>query len=853
MSRDSVSWLLSSLKVELIRANLSERRFNHVDLRLFGPNATIGILGKICFDFSNNLQHKSISRNEMTSILDWIGYRADKTSLKTFFGQKASTILAAWEALLSTILSREHSAALDVILFIHSSLKDQAPLVTGKWGHGLSNYLRSAPDRAAALINAYPWDQHELDKALRDALSFRFCPPRSWPCVGKYWIFDPDLVQPLVGAGASLKNEDRRFSVDHLVCNFGRPQYQAADVDLLKSLLEAGAVVDEPPDLSRDWAEMSSPIHATDYLLLDGGNSTHNHHLWSLISSYSDRQQTTVTVPGIFEAAQGGHEQLRDYLSARSKPHNSDVRSRILEISLSEASGRGHANVVQSLVQFGIDPNVPTLPRKSTNRRLGIWHPIIRAANNGNVDTLRILVTASTNDIASRWYPYEVEELDILAWRDMERSQLHQTLRLLSTLNLATATRNEILLHALSPHNFGRDYDDIDFGLVNQLLDLGLAALDLRAYADEGTHPLVRAMRKGCGSRALNYLVELDIGVISGLFDTTTVLLFDSARSCHELNTMMKFLSEKVEGFKAYVQENSSSFLSKSLSCSCDVSSYAEHMAQGNDCELMVLVKWLLGLGATLNIYGLATLTKHATESFMLALIDTVPDIKAVGRSSALEQTISLGQLNLAAALIEKGGILINFTRIRGSFHMIPETILQRACAEGVPLWFIKFLVKKGADVNAPPAYYDGLTALQYAARAGSMNVVGLLLDCGADINAISGFHWTQPVYSMRAIDVAALHARLDMVHFLIAAGARSGHLGLTGFDGAITLATESRRFAIAALLQKYADSHRGDRLEAERRWLQANPDARMYKGRIEPQGAFNKREDEDSEADYTG
>lgn len=162
------------------------------------------------------------------------------------------------------------------------------------------------------------------------------------------------------------------------------------------------------------------------------------------------------------------------------------------------------------------------------------------------------------------------------------------------------------------------------------------------------------------------------------------------------------------------------------------------------------------------------------------------------------------------------------------------STVLQSACLRGAHLDCIRLLLDEGADVNAPPAAV-GYTALQYAVARGSMNVVGLLLDYEADVNAISGIHKGPPFVDdilwtfIRAIDIAVWNSGLDMVHFLIAAGARSSRPGLTGFDGAVKLATSERHFAITALLLKHADSHRRDRMEAERKWLQANPDACMY------------------------
>lgn len=807
--------------------------------------------------------------DEVLSILDWIGFRADIASLEAFFGQNALTILATWEALNSTIVLLRHSAALDVIISVHLSLRDKAPLIIGRRHRELSKYLRIVPHRAATLINAYIFDQHELDDALQAVAS------RHGPL---------ELVKQLIAAGGSLKHERCRWSVDGLIRGFAKRGCDEVDLDYLKTLLEAGATIDQVPcDRRRyvtNWLGPGRPVLVTDYLLLRKGYSKLNNGLWSLISLWSDRQQTTVTVPGIFEAVQGGHEQLRSYLNARSQPFDDQVRQLVLEIALSEASGRGYAHVLQSLVQFGVDPNVRMLSNSRQGRQN--WHPAIRATNAGQVNMLRSVLNLPSIDIAlldEQLGDRRLERLDLCALRNMESSQLNQVLRLLSTLDLTTATRSGILWKAIERRSCCEYHHDPDFGFLNQLLEIGLASLNNREYRDGSSHFLVEVIREHCGVRTLIYLVELDVRVVSALSASTIeALLTATLRRCRDRNEILEFLARTVEGFELYVQDNSSLLLSKSLEYPVCFKNAAEH--GDNDCEAMVTVKWLLGLGASCNVSDLSLLLRHASESFILAIIDSSLSIKETEKSSALTEAIDLGRLNLAVTLIERWGIRINDSQGRGS-----RTLLQQACDKCCPLWFIRFLVDKGADVNAPPeslvnqdpdtfvvpapnagstalqiacstgvhssyvrflldegadvnarpAPHYGQTALQWAVRFGSMNTVGLLLDYGADVNALSGcYSGNRTLNFLRAIDVAVQSSKLDMVQFLIVAGARSVHPGLTGFDGAIRIATRCRSYAIAALLQRHAKCCREDRMEAERRWLQANPHARMYEGRIE-------------------
>lgn len=832
-----------------------EHRLNLADLRLFGPNATISTIGKICFDFSNHLQKETISTREMRSILDWIGISVDIAILSTFFSQKAFTILAVWEALVSTVRNWKHSAAFEVLSYVHLSIKDRAPWTIATPFRDIAHCVHMAPNHVATMMNAYSWNQQELNAALRNAVRNR----------GPI-----ELVKQLIRAGAYPT------SVDELVRYFASDKCEKVDLPLLEILLEAGTVVDQPSpydDHDKDWSKPNNPTHSTDYILLNWGHSTNHEGLWSLVSVHSDRQRTTVTVPGILQAAQGGQEQLRSYFNDRSKPLDDQDRKKLLEIALSEASGRGNANVVQSLVQFGVDPNVGMLLSTEKPSSKNIWHPVIRAVNSGQFHTLKILVSEPIADIVFLEDRVD-EQLDLCSLRNMERSQRGQILQVLSALDLSTACRNGILLCAIKTHYCQHGHEDPDYGFVNQLLDLGLACLDCpRCLEGETSHILVRAIQKGCDVRALNYLVQRDVEVLSGLSAVTIRALLEAtiSRSGSKRYATLAFLDQNVKGVRSCVEENYSSLLLHLLEhihCthSLKYRRGTKHWECG--CEFMITLKWFLDLGARLEASFLAELIKHADDQFMLGMIHSVADVSTIDGCYALESSIRYDRLNLAVALIERGApVNDNLGRDR-------LTALQRACQKCAPLWFIRllvdrgadvntppdaegltalqaacyfgaqlscisFLIDKGADINAPPALRDGFTALQFAASKGLMNVAGLLLDHGADVNALSGvveylYDYNPGPRFIRALDLAAKYSRLDMAHFLIVAGARSFRPGCTGFKGAIEIASRRNKFAVASLIKEHADSCSEDPMEAERMWLRENPQACMHNGKIQ-------------------
>lgn len=112
----------------------------------------------------------------------------------------------------------------------------------------------------------------------------------------------------------------------------------------------------------------------------------------------------------------------------------------------------------------------------------------------------------------------------------------------------------------------------------------------------------------------------------------------------------------------------------------------------------------------------------------------------------------------------------------------------------------VRFLLDRGADVNAPPARDRGITALQGAAASGNIEAVLLLLEHGADVDAPGAAK-----QGRTALEAAAEHGRLDIVKILLNAyDARGLKPDCTS---ALKLAEKEVQLGVASLLRATMNS----------------------------------------------
>ncbi|KAI0106497.1 ankyrin repeat-containing domain protein [Nemania sp. FL0031] len=188
-----------------------------------------------------------------------------------------------------------------------------------------------------------------------------------------------------------------------------------------------------------------------------------------------------------------------------------------------------------------------------------------------------------------------------------------------------------------------------------------------------------------------------------------------------------------------------------------------------------------------------------APRTLVLGVMNSGADINAYTDKglkpfsfNAIQAASQWWDQDLVSELLERGG------DINSPAHN--RTALQYACSveayseedKRTQISFIRFLLLKNSDINAPPAVSHGYTALQFAAINGDLELLSLLLSHGARINAPS--HST----TRCALDLAAENGRLDALHFLLKAGALSYCHGQSGYEGAIRLA-DRKLFTVIA------------------------------------------------------
>jgi ankyrin repeat protein len=134
-------------------------------------------------------------------------------------------------------------------------------------------------------------------------------------------------------------------------------------------------------------------------------------------------------------------------------------------------------------------------------------------------------------------------------------------------------------------------------------------------------------------------------------------------------------------------------------------------------------------------------------------------------------QAIFNGDIETFDALVQDG-VDINKVVGKDRWNFLHRALVSLSL-QPVPL-MIEHLIKCGVDVNAKDSY--GNTPLHYAARLKNPELIGMLLDAGADIDTANKKGCT-PLREM----LLAKPCNLDTIELLLYRGANMNHPGAKG------------------------------------------------------------------------
>ncbi|KAH0499817.1 hypothetical protein TgHK011_006983 [Trichoderma gracile] len=195
-------------------------------------------------------------------------------------------------------------------------------------------------------------------------------------------------------------------------------------------------------------------------------------------------------------------------------------------------------------------------------------------------------------------------------------------------------------------------------------------------------------------------------------------------------------------------------------------------------------------------------------EDVVKCLLDAGADVHFCGgnnfQRTGLQIACGQGNENVVRLLLEAGSEINMSSATNHGIRVLTQSRLERhdtvqsapqtfavaryngrtalqAAAERGHLNIVKLLLQLGAEVNAPPSPSAGRTALQAAAGGGFGAIVQLLLEHGAHVNAAAARY-----KGFTALQGACLQGRLELVDLLLGAGADVQASG-GGYDGDAT------------------------------------------------------------------
>ncbi|KAI0407503.1 hypothetical protein F4802DRAFT_595317 [Xylaria palmicola] len=585
---------------------------------------------------------------------------------------------------------------------------------------------------------------------------------------------------------------------------------------VLDIFLDSGANVDllwrgfSHTDLSRLHHSIDMPMEWKMSLLDQCFYAYRGTGVYERLRLHSRKEGVQITRPGICLSAKRGAGFLQAYLDSRPIQHPAD-RKRLLELILVEQffihERPSDLEIIRGLIDFGVDINLPHIrfgPSVSVKNSIILLNHLVKKSclygfTSGVADLVTFMVDKGAI-INSDVLAAAVAKAGLGVLPELARHGAD--VRAEGGLALCMAARWNNFEAVSWLLQAGVDIN-ADVHRESWGMPLAIIAIALSYDFHPFEYPIL--VDSGCRSANIEMLgflvrrgarVRLNSQNPSGFHLLKDVL--DSGRDDFSLLSKVEFCLD----FLAVPED-----LASAQETSMELFAKFKDMDYSNNHHILATYELLFRRGCpVVRESGLVFyISSGGRHDLIFEILDAGADVNACASPSyPIQAAAQRGDLELVIQLVQRGAI-IN----QPALGFWGRTALQGACEwtalsmeeRSRQVQLIKYLINQGAYVNAPAAYDCGRTALQIAALYGDVEIVLLLLEHDALINA-PPVEFAGNWYS--ALDLAASEGRLDMVKILLNTGAHSHYRGETGYQGAIDAALKNHHFAVAALIEEH-------------------------------------------------
>ncbi|KAK7981420.1 ankyrin repeat-containing domain protein [Apiospora saccharicola] len=742
---------------------------------MFGACNSLEILSFACFSTSSG-RHIP----EPRPLLDWIGKVVDLRFLQGIFSANTPTLIEFWSNLLRTALFLHRFEALKWLTEVGLRV------ATGQWARFCLLICNQTYEEGRMRDHRsleYVRSIIETKILAKGVTIIPISPNLLWGSALKQG--DIAMMKILVQAGYKFTDLD---VIEQQDC-FRRALFSTEQLNAtcLSYLLEIGMTSAPVLDNGVYWRGPRRPILARDALWFHDGEST---MLFDELCKSSSRGDETITVSGICGAASGGLDSLEHYMGT-TPCATVEIKTVLLEIALSEAAHKGCCDVLDCLLDYGIDPNVSSL---GGNKYSGLksspksWNPTVRAIEKCNLEAVRKLlfrhpvlhchacfIGVMSQPVDDCW----AATIELLETSGLNPQRFGDDEIIKATLpyrGIRSQRQIRRLWKIFELYNIPFDKKVHGVTLLQMAIregcSLGIVEVLLRHGVDGGSELLYDALNSLSDDRERIVELLLDRGIDPSTGDANLLL---EAALCPRSSYRRSGTSYKGESLRLYssMLERGVRWTVKAPSCGTNLITLLLR-AGAEDC----LIADALDAGYDLDLQG------------------------QQDRRTPLMEAIKQGRLELALDFIRRGANVNAMTNLEASNwdYGYKLTALHSACSRGAPLAFLKTLFDFGAQVNAG-AEIEALTSLHCAVSAGHLNIASLLIARGAEIN--TGFKVDGMNFAATPLDFAAATGNLEVCQLLYDLGGRSGCSCITDVDGAVQLARDQNNLGVLRFFEE--------------------------------------------------